>query len=300
MLSSYIQNHNCLHCLMNKCINEKNSKTCLNKNKRVNKNEVQILSKYVNNPLLINDIENKIKKMNIKLKNYHNEDILKNGFMYTTCLFCLSKNNWNVCKNVKEGRFNTVILENGTQITYCYPELNNVKHRIQIGLHIDLKVENNKDILYKFIENKVDECKVDECKVNEKNIDNSYLNIVKNKNKNKNKNCKDKICENDIYENEICINEICENEICENEIYKELYKNYVQLKAEFNNLQNNKKNNKNIKEIAVNTQMNLLNIQINNLEHILINFNKNSNVIVEEQMDILLNNQIQVNFNKIF
>ncbi len=287
MLSSYIQNRNCVHCLMNKC----SDKTCTNKDSSKS-NSLNILKKYVNNPLLITDLENNIKKSNIKIDGYNKEDILKNGFMYTTCLFCLSKNSWNICKNVKEGRFNTVTLENGTHITYCYPELKNVKHRIQIGLHIDLKV-NNKDISYKFIENKVDENKVDEIKkIDEKNIDNSYLNIVKNKK------CKDKICKS-----EICTNETYQDDLCKNDIYQELYKNYIQLKTEFNNLQNNKINNKNIQQIAINTKINLLNIQISTLEHILNNFNKNAElqqIGIEEQMDILLNNQIEINFNKIF
>ena len=40
MLSSYIQNRNCVHCLMNKCANEKSNKICINKNIKIciNKN----------------------------------------------------------------------------------------------------------------------------------------------------------------------------------------------------------------------------------------------------------------------
>ncbi len=285
MLSSYIQNHNCIHCLMNKCSN----KSCSNNNKNVDKKEINILSKYVNNPLLINDLENNIKKIDIKIEGYNNEDILKNGFMFTTCLFCLSKNSWNVCKNVKEGRFNKIITENNEQITYCYPELKNVKHRIQIGLHIDLKVINSKDISYKFIKNKIIENKVIENKVvKNKIIENnivesdknkSYLNILQNKN-----------------EINIDKNEINKDKMYENEIYQELYKNYIKLKNDYNTLQNIKVNNKNIEQIALKTQINLLNIQMNDLENILNNFNKND----EEKMDILLDNQILTNFKKIF
>ncbi len=285
MLSSYIQNRNCVHCLMNKCSN----KTCANKKCC----EINVLPKYVNNPLLIDDLENNIKKVNIKINDYNNQDILKNGFMYTTCLFCLSKNNWNVCKNVKEGRFNTIILENGNEITYCYPELKNVKHRIQIGLHIDLKVDNHNNISYKFINNNINKNKVIENKVN-----NSYLNIVKNDEKEKlNKNHINNI--NNINNNNINNNINNINNINNNELYKELNNIYENIKLNYNNLLNkNNKSENNIIQIALKTKLNLLNIQMNEIGNILENFNQYNNY--ERIMDIIMDNEIKSKFNQIF
>ncbi len=293
MLSSYIQNRNCVHCLMNKC--EKSNKLCSNKNNcNISKNDIHILSKYVNDPLLIEDLENNIKKMDIKIENFNNDDlkkntILKNGFMYTTCLFCLSKNSWNICKNVKEGRFNNIQLENGTQITYCYPDIKNVKHRLQIGLHIDLNIENN-NILYQFIENKIENNMKDKIKYNMENNKKSYLNILKN---NENDNYNNDKHNNEKRNNENITNENITNE--NNDMYNQLYKNYIDLKNNYEYIKN-KKTNKNIEQIAFKTQLSLLNIQIYELETILNNFNKN----YKYNMDTLLDNEIKMNFNKIF
>ncbi len=282
MLSSYIQNKNCVHCLMNKCFKNNNNKVCSNNNKKINKNDVDLFAKYVNNPFLFTELEKNIKNVDIKINNFDNKEILKNGFMITTCLFCLSKNNWNVCKNVKEGRFNTITL-NDTNITYCYPELKNVKHRIQIGLHMDLKIENN-SISYDFIENN----KIENNKIENKNLINnikenedksdilskvSYVNVVKNKevlNENKN--------------------------IVDNIKYQQLYQKYEKLKDKYIFLQNsNKKNNVEIKNISLNAQLHLLNMEINELETIL----KNKD-LSEDLMDIFIDNEIKATFQKIF
>ena len=112
--------------------------------------EFKKLVKYLNDPLQINTIRKMVVTENEATIREHfmgecgagsgSSDVIKNGFIYTTCLFCYSKNGgngWNQCKNSREGRSGTLTLKDGNSITYCYPDIKSIKHRIQIGLHIN-------------------------------------------------------------------------------------------------------------------------------------------------------------------
>ncbi len=143
-LSEFVaDSKNCVHCLMNKCVN-KSHHTDAN---------IKKMSSYVNNPCLLDQVQKDVEECasQIRISDFHDEKILKNGFIYTTCLFCFFKKNQLQCKNMKEGRFGKCILRNGTTITYCYPELKNVKHRIQIGIHLDLMISTKGDLTHSYL-----------------------------------------------------------------------------------------------------------------------------------------------------
>lgn len=145
-LSEYIKKKsNCIHCLMDKCKNHKIAAT----------DPIKVMSKYVNNPLLIKDVEEDMKSCKIQITGYQNKDILKNGFMYTTCIFCILNQHQDFkCKNMREGRFGKCTTKDGKVITYCYPDLKSVKHRIQIGLHMDLSITfgtNDNNIKFEYL-----------------------------------------------------------------------------------------------------------------------------------------------------
>jgi hypothetical protein len=142
---------------------------------------IKKISSYVNNPCLLNQVQKDVEECasQIKISDFNNNKILKNGFIYTTCIFCFFKKNQLQCKNMKEGRFGKCVLRDGTTITYCYPELKNVKHRIQIGIHLDLMIGANGDVSHSYLGNikkkswkeKVEEKKVEEKKVEEKKVE---------------------------------------------------------------------------------------------------------------------------------
>lgn len=142
----------CIQCYMGKCGSSRGgggsggSGVCPNPKR--DDAEFKRLVKYLNDPLQINSIKN---DMAIETKNDFtirdqlmrsggSSEVIKNGLIYTTCLFCYSKNSgngWNQCKNSKEGRCGFFITKSGKKITYCYPDLKGIKHRIQIGIHIN-------------------------------------------------------------------------------------------------------------------------------------------------------------------
>lgn len=215
-LSEFVSNkNNCVHCIMDKCSNKEHKKDI----------HMKCITKYVNNPLMIDDLKRSIENCNIVIHDFNNENILKNGFMYTTCLFCLSKkSNGYKCKNVKEGRFGTCKLNNGTIVTYCYPELKNVKHRIQIGLHVDLFINEKNEVKYEFLGSSKEE------EVKEKKVI-SYKEIVKNNSK------------EEIVSKEVCIEKSSEDKNEYKDLYEKLYKEYETILDENRKLQNIYKTN---------------------------------------------------------
>jgi hypothetical protein len=74
---------------------------------------------------------------------------------YTVCSFVYSNRG---CKNCKEGRIKNFIFKNQT-ITICYPQLESVKYKITIGMHIDFIIKfNNKkfDVIVYPLDSKTD------------------------------------------------------------------------------------------------------------------------------------------------
>ncbi len=174
----------CVQCYMGKCGGGNGSGSgrakCTNPLK--GNASFKKLVKYLNDPLLIPNVRKKIvddsllpsaplrgaKKVvdnDKKIKEHLAfeegcaQEILGNGLIYTTCLFCYSKsgsgsgNGWNKCKNSKEGRCGKIDLGNGKYATFCYPDVKAVKHRIQIGLHINFVYQIQEDqISYQFLE----------------------------------------------------------------------------------------------------------------------------------------------------
>ncbi len=251
MLSSYINSNKCVHCLMDKCGNKK---SCLNENDKI---FVKKISKYVNEPFLLKDLKESINEKNIKIDNFENKDILKNGFIFTTCLFCLKNDNKNVCKNVKEGRYGTYLLENGEKITYCYSDLKNVKHRIQIGLHIDFEFDKKNNLKFLIIKNN---------NLNNVSNNNNLNNILNNNNLNNvlNNNNLNNVSNNKSYLN--ILNK--KNSEIDNKTYKEYEKLYNELRS--------------IK--CNNIYINLLNIQMNELKNIINNNLCNNEILMEYEI----------------
>ncbi len=180
ILSKLLENGNksncCIHCLMDKCQEKEHS----NKS-----DDSKLLIKYINNPSLIPQIKKDLSYFRFENKNL-DEKIKKNDFIFTTCLFCFSKDNnqYGCCKNSREGRSGSFIVNN-KEIHYCYPDLKNVKHRLHIGLHIDFSIDDNK-ISYSYIQNKnsmkrsIDECNDNNDVQNDINANKNIVTVVHN------------------------------------------------------------------------------------------------------------------------
>jgi hypothetical protein len=281
-LSEFVSNkNNCVHCIMDKCSNKDHKKD----------ENMRKITKYVNNPLMIDELKNSIEKSNICVNGFDDQNILKNGFMYTTCLFCLSKkSNGYKCKNVKECRYGTCTLENGDVLTYCYPELKNVKHRIQIGLHIDLYMNQKNQVDYIYLGSK--EKKREEEVIFEKPKIISYKEIVKTQKENNNQNNSKKniviqksnnIETNDDSESEQSARSVRIDDIETSnkykDLYEELYKDYEKVVNENIQLQNIYKNsidykNHNIEQrivlenISLKTHINYLQMKMKSIKNI--------------------------------
>ena len=117
-LSSLIDGGGCIRCMTNSCrINNKHGIFYPDR-----------IAPFVKNPTYIDGINQSIQKAKLNF----------NGFVpiYTTCIFShINKE----CKNCKEGRVKYIDFQN-TQIMMCYPPMESVKHKIPVGLHIDIKL----------------------------------------------------------------------------------------------------------------------------------------------------------------
>ena len=137
----------CIQCYMGKCGSSRGGGgVCPNPIR--DDAEFKRLVKYLNDPLQIHTIKKDMAMAPEKggviqeqlMSSGASSDVIKNGLIYTTCLFCYSKNGgngWNQCKNSKEGRCGSFVTKSGKKVTYCYPDLKSIKHRIQIGIHIN-------------------------------------------------------------------------------------------------------------------------------------------------------------------
>lgn len=158
-LSQLIESHKkdksyCVQCYMDKC---SASAKCSNPLK--GKAAFKKLVKHLNDPLQVIELRREVgsdankKKMEAHFTGMVPDGILKNGFIYTTCLFCYSGGSgWNTCKNSREGRVGTIDLGSGKKATFCYPDVKGVKHRIQIGLHINFICSSENTITWSFLE----------------------------------------------------------------------------------------------------------------------------------------------------
>ncbi len=232
-LSDYVENKsNCIHCIMDKCSNKAHHKS----------NEIKKMSAYVNNPLLKEEIQTSISEYNDFIMNELgncDKKILSNGLMYTTCLFCFSKKNYGKCKNAKEGRCGTCTLKNGEKVQFCYPDLKGVKHRIQIGLHIDFAIDSSGKVLHQYVhhKNKVQksdqQIEVVQKNMNEVETDSSpYLHALK-KSQNQIHNKNDEVSENK--NDEVSENKNKSEELNKKEFYdkNEFQEKYIELQKKY-------------------------------------------------------------------
>ena len=130
-LSDVISTTNCMHCVMDKCKNHKKSEV------------LKRFTTYINRPEVIPEVKERIAQSQIHFGEVSRVErkILSNGFMFATCVFCHIKKGV-PCKNRREGRYQEVLCGDGSgkRFSYCYPDLGEVKHRIQIGLHLDVEI----------------------------------------------------------------------------------------------------------------------------------------------------------------
>jgi hypothetical protein len=146
---------------------------------------------------------------------------------------------------MKEGRFGKCVLRDGTTITYCYPELKNVKHRIQIGIHLDLMIGANGDVSHSYLGNikkkswkeKVEEKKVEEKKVEEKKVEEKKVEEkkVEEKKVEKEKVEKEKVEKEKVEEKSGILNEFYKD--LYEKLYEEMYKKRVIEKEELGSSQ---------------------------------------------------------------
>ena len=142
-LSELINNGCCIRCMNN---------TCNNKEEHGPEFPEQIVY-YLNNPLRINIIRNGINDSKL--------DIDGIPLMYNLCHFIYTNKN---CINCAEGRFKTIKIQD-KDIKVCYSDLNNIKNKLTIGLHIDVKfsVSNKKINIYEILPyERIDEFKNDQ------------------------------------------------------------------------------------------------------------------------------------------
>ena len=142
-LSELINDGCCIRCM---------NKTCNNKEEHGNKFPEEI-GYYLNNPLRVNIIRNGINDSNL--------DINGIPLMYNLCHFIYTNKN---CINCIQGRFRIIKIQD-KDIKVCYSNLNNIKNKLTIGLHIDVKfsISNKKINIYEILPyERIDEFKNDE------------------------------------------------------------------------------------------------------------------------------------------
>ena len=89
---------------------------------------------FLKNPLRINTIKKSIEESKLNFDNFMPR--------YNLCYFIYSHGN---CRNCNEGRFKYIDVD-GYKIKLCYADLKNIKSKVPVGFHIDIKfsITNNK------------------------------------------------------------------------------------------------------------------------------------------------------------
>ncbi len=126
LLSDLIVNKNvCIHCLVKKCARP---------------HEVVPYPKYISNlilePILIQDINRFVRTNYGKMNEFLNENFKGKKVNYTICLFNHCRN---ACRNARFGRISSFKFDN-EEIHWCFPDKPDRGNRINIGLHIDIKL----------------------------------------------------------------------------------------------------------------------------------------------------------------
>ncbi len=134
LLSDLIGNTTvCIHCMTNKC-----KKT--DDPEHPNIFFPRKFTELINYPAKLNELSKVLRRNPIKDNNFGDFKLY-----YTICLYNLCNGK---CKGFLAGRHGKFNLDDGTEIIYCYPELDRIRNNhIFIGLHIDVKLTN--------IENKI-------------------------------------------------------------------------------------------------------------------------------------------------
>lgn len=116
-LSNLVNDGCCIRCMNN---------TCNNKEPHGAEFPEQIVY-FLSNPLRINIIRNAIKESNLNINNY--------PLMFNLCHFIYTSKN---CINCLENRYKIIKIQ-GNDVKVCYSDLNTVKNKLTVGLHIDVK-----------------------------------------------------------------------------------------------------------------------------------------------------------------
>lgn len=116
-LSNLLNDGACLRCM---------NKTCKLKNDHGNFFPEQICN-YVQNPLYIQDMD--------KVFNNANIDFEGKKPFYTICNYINAD-----CKNCYEGRIKYIPYKDNQNIAICYPIMQNIRNKITIGVHADIKL----------------------------------------------------------------------------------------------------------------------------------------------------------------
>jgi len=116
-LSKIVEDGGCIHCLNNSCRNRSNHGIEF----------PEKLTCFVKNPTFIPEVASAIQNEKLNF-----DDI---PFNVTTCTYIHTGN----CKNCNEGRYKTFDM-NGSEIGVCFPDFDETKTKIIVGVHMDIKI----------------------------------------------------------------------------------------------------------------------------------------------------------------
>jgi hypothetical protein len=126
-LSKLLKEGACLRCMNNSC-------------KFEHKNNVSypnIICKFVKNPTLINGVTQMLMNANLDFKGKE--------VYYTICNYVNGK-----CNNCEQNRKKKILINNNSQFFYvCYPDLNDSRTKITVGIHFDIQLLLNADESFK-------------------------------------------------------------------------------------------------------------------------------------------------------
>lgn len=127
LLSKLLKEGACLRCMNNSC-------------KFEHKNNVDYpdkICRFVKNPTLINGVNQMLINANLDFKGKE--------VYYTVCNYINGK-----CNNCEQNRKKKVLYNNNTQFFHvCYPDLNDSRPKITVGIHFDIKLLLNVDQTFK-------------------------------------------------------------------------------------------------------------------------------------------------------